>query len=277
MLLRRELPSWLYQVRMGATTVWERWDAIRPDGSIHPGTMTPPAGWPSGRKADMLSFNHYAYGAVVDWVYRHVAGLAPDRRGPGYRHVIVAPRPVEGIDHASAALESPYGRVAVSWQVDGAGSLVLDVELPDRDARTVHPPAAPRSRVTVEGVARDGLVALGPGRRAIDDHGARHRRTPGRSPPAEAPGSETGRRPVGSPPRDSRSGVRAGCRVGRRPPPRNWSGRSMGRAARPTPSVAPHPSCHSRRRRADVAAQQDSRSTWTADALGCVGRKLHPG
>ncbi len=86
MLLREDVPSWLYQVRQGATTVWERWDAIRPDGSIHPGTMsTPPemAERPEGDEPHMLSFNHYAYGAVIDWVYRHVAGLAPDRSPAG--------------------------------------------------------------------------------------------------------------------------------------------------------------------------------------------------
>ena len=95
MLLRRQHPSWLYQVEMGATTVWERWDAIRPDGSIHPGAMATPPGMDDqeGGSGHMLSFNHYAYGAVVDWIYRHLAGIAPDRARPGYRHVVFAPRP----------------------------------------------------------------------------------------------------------------------------------------------------------------------------------------
>ncbi len=84
MLLRRETPSWLYQVDQGATTVWERWDAILPDGSIHPGTMTPARrATTAARTRHMLSFNHYAYGAVIDWVYRHVAGLSPTARCPG--------------------------------------------------------------------------------------------------------------------------------------------------------------------------------------------------
>ena len=84
MLLRQEMPSWLYQVRQGATTVWERWDAIRPDGSIHPGTMTTPpemAERAEGDEPHMLSFNHYAYGAVIDWVYRHVAAWHPTALG----------------------------------------------------------------------------------------------------------------------------------------------------------------------------------------------------
>ena len=98
MLLRHEVPSWLYQVDQGATTVWERWDAIRPDGSIHPGTMTSPPDVPESESGEghMLSFNHYAYGAVVDWVYRHVAG-----RGPRHdesrisRTCVFAPKPVD--------------------------------------------------------------------------------------------------------------------------------------------------------------------------------------
>src|SRR4029079_6285035 len=77
------------QVTRGATTVWERWDAIRPDGSIHPGTMTPIPGESGDDGAHMLSFNHYAYGAVVDWIYRTVAGLTPDITSPGYRRVII--------------------------------------------------------------------------------------------------------------------------------------------------------------------------------------------
>jgi alpha-L-rhamnosidase len=94
MLLREQYPSWLYQVRSGATTVWERWDAIRADGSIHPGIMDPPDGDVDAEGGHMLSFNHYAYGAVVDWMYRYLAGISPDRRDPGYRRVLLAPKPV---------------------------------------------------------------------------------------------------------------------------------------------------------------------------------------
>ena len=69
LLLQTQCPSWLYPVTMGATTIWERWDSLRPDGSVNPGGMT--------------SFNHYALGAVADWLHRRVAGLAP--AAPGYR------------------------------------------------------------------------------------------------------------------------------------------------------------------------------------------------
>ena len=132
MLLRQEMPSWLYQVRMGATTVWERWDAIRPDGSIHPGTMKTPPEMADRKEGEphMLSFNHYAYGAVIDWVYRNVAGLAPDLDRPGYRHVILAPKPVAGLKWAKASVDSPYGLVAIEWRVGDSGHFEAGVDLP---------------------------------------------------------------------------------------------------------------------------------------------------
>ncbi len=122
MVLRREAPSWLYQVDRGATTVWERWDAILPDGSIHGGEMDTD----DGGSAGMLSFNHYAYGAMVDWVYRTVAGLAPDPERPGYRVVHVAPRPADGLDRAAASIDTRLGRLAIDWAVRDD---VLEVEL----------------------------------------------------------------------------------------------------------------------------------------------------
>ena len=100
LLTQQECPSWLYPVTMGATTIWERWDSMLPDGSINPG--------------DMTSFNHYALGAVADWMHRTVAGLAP--AAPGYRTVAVAPRPGGGLSWATAMHDSPYGRHEVRWE-----------------------------------------------------------------------------------------------------------------------------------------------------------------
>lgn len=104
LLLQRECPSWLYPVTMGATTIWERWDSMLPDGTINPGEMT--------------SFNHYALGAVADWMHRELAGLAPIE--PGYSRVRVAPKPIDGIDDASTAYDSVHGTIAVSWHREGA-------------------------------------------------------------------------------------------------------------------------------------------------------------
>lgn len=113
MVLERSCPSWLYTVDMGGTTIWERWDSMLPDGTVNPGEMT--------------SFNHYALGAVADWLHSTVAGLAP--AAAGWRRVRFAPRPGGGLTHASGRHISPYGEVSSEWRVDG-GVLRLTVALP---------------------------------------------------------------------------------------------------------------------------------------------------
>ena len=115
LLLQRECPSWLYPVTMGATTIWERWDSMLPDGTINPGEMT--------------SFNHYALGAVADWMHRTIGGIAPLE--PGYGKVLVAPSPGGGITWARSALGTRHGRISVSWTSDDAGAIQLDLEVPD--------------------------------------------------------------------------------------------------------------------------------------------------
>jgi alpha-L-rhamnosidase len=114
LLTERECPSWLYPVEMGATTVWERWDSMLPDGTINPGQMT--------------SFNHYALGAVADWMHRVVGGIAPAE--PGYASVLVAPRPGGGITSARTSLVSPHGPVVVDWRIDG-DRLHVELEVPE--------------------------------------------------------------------------------------------------------------------------------------------------
>jgi alpha-L-rhamnosidase len=152
MLLRREAPSWLYQVERGATTVWERWDALRPDGSIHPGDMD--------TGDTMLSFNHYAYGAVIDWVYRTVAGIAPVAEHPGYRVVRIAPRPTAGITEVSAEIETALGAVGIDWRLDGA-VLEIEVRVPFGSAAVLDLPLGPASTVLLGGAAAP--ARLGPG------------------------------------------------------------------------------------------------------------------
>ncbi|MER7332885.1 MULTISPECIES: family 78 glycoside hydrolase catalytic domain [unclassified Micromonospora] len=124
LLLQRSCPSWLYMVDMGATTVWERWDSMRPDGSVNTGEMT--------------SFNHYAFGAVADWMHRTVAGLAPG--SPGYGQIVVAPRPGGGLTRAAARHETPYGLASVQWLRDEA-SLTVDVVVPTGATALVDLPA----------------------------------------------------------------------------------------------------------------------------------------
>lgn len=113
LLLEEQCPSWLYQVLQGATTIWERWDAMLPDGTVNSGTMT--------------SFNHYALGAVADWLHRSVAGLAP--AAPGYREVRFAPLPGGGLTHASARHRSPYGEISIAWRLEGE-ELVVETVVP---------------------------------------------------------------------------------------------------------------------------------------------------
>ncbi|UQN09161.1 glycoside hydrolase family 78 protein [Deinococcus sp. QL22] len=123
LLLQQECPSWLYPVTMGATTVWERWDSMLPDGSINPGEMT--------------SFNHYALGAVADWLHRTVAGLAPAE--PGYRRLKIEPRPGGNLTHASARHLTPYGETEVDWRIQD-GQIDLRVVVPPNTSADVTLP-----------------------------------------------------------------------------------------------------------------------------------------
>lgn len=102
LFLSTKCPSWLYQVSMGATTTWERWDSMEPDGSLNPGGMT--------------SFNHYALGSVNNWAYSTIAGISP--MSPGWKTIKVAPRPGGGITHASAKHLTPYGLISIAWNID---------------------------------------------------------------------------------------------------------------------------------------------------------------
>lgn len=125
LLLQTECPSWLYPVTMGATTIWERWDSMFADGSINPGEMT--------------SFNHYAFGAVADWLHRTVAGLAPAE--PGYRRLTIRPIPYSTLTYASARHLTPYGEASVAWRREN-GRFTLDVVVPVGSEATVHLPDA---------------------------------------------------------------------------------------------------------------------------------------
>ena len=130
LLLEEGCPSWLYPVTMGATTVWERWDSMLPDGIINPGEMT--------------SFNHYALGAVADWMHKAIGGIRPLE--PGYGKVLIAPQPGAGIDWARTSLKTPHGEVRVEWTHDG-GAFRLEVTLPDGVAADVVLPDGKRHAV----------------------------------------------------------------------------------------------------------------------------------
>jgi Alpha-L-rhamnosidase N-terminal domain./Bacterial alpha-L-rhamnosidase. len=133
LLLQTDCPSWLYMVAAGGTTVWERWDALRPDGTVNTADLQ--TGSDDG--GGMVSFNHYAAGAVGDWMYRRIAGI--EAVSGGYRTFRVAPKPGGGLTSASGSVRTPYGIVSSSWTLDG-GRFALRVEVPVSTTATVELP-----------------------------------------------------------------------------------------------------------------------------------------
>ncbi len=131
-------PSWLYPVKMGATTIWERWDGIKPDGTF--------------QDEGMNSFNHYAYGAIGEWMVRVVAGLEVDPLRPGYKHILVQPQPGGRLGKVKAKLNTMYGKVKVAWQVTDEGTFVLHAAVPANTTATVRIPRSQVADVTEGGV-----------------------------------------------------------------------------------------------------------------------------
>ncbi|WP_058308450.1 family 78 glycoside hydrolase catalytic domain [Gracilibacillus massiliensis] len=123
LLFQKDYPSWLYQITKGATTIWEHWDGIKEDGSF----------W----STDMNSFNHYAYGAIGDWLYRKVAGLELDEEIPGFKHFTVKPYIGDGLEWAEATLESMYGEIKSGWKKDDTGNMQLEIIVPPNTNATV--------------------------------------------------------------------------------------------------------------------------------------------
>ncbi len=136
LLLQDTYPSWLYPVKMGATTIWERWDGERPDSTFE----TP----------GMNSFNHYAYGAIGDWMYREVVGLDTYEDGVGYKHIKIQPHIGGNFTNASASLKTYYGVASNGWKIDG-DKIEMDVEIPANTKATVFIPASNADAVTESG------------------------------------------------------------------------------------------------------------------------------
>ncbi|MGX5717522.1 family 78 glycoside hydrolase catalytic domain [Arthrobacter sp. MAHUQ-56] len=132
LLLEKDCPSWLYPVTMGATTVWERWDSMLPDGTINPGSMT--------------SFNHYALGSVADWMHQVIGGIRP--AAPGYRRVKLAPRPGDGVHWAKTSVQTQHGRIRFEWLIRPGGTIDVSASIPEGvtaelDIPGVHPREIP--------------------------------------------------------------------------------------------------------------------------------------
>jgi alpha-L-rhamnosidase len=122
LLNRTEYPSWLYPVTRGATTIWERWDGIRPDSTF--------------QDKGMNSFNHYAYGAIGEWLYRVVAGIEIDPAYPGYKHICIQPHPGGGLTEVKAKLECMYGMISSSWTLNN-NKFKLILEIPVNTTTTI--------------------------------------------------------------------------------------------------------------------------------------------
>ena len=138
LLVQEDCPSWLYPVLRGATTVWERWDGLKPDGSLN--------------GVRMNSFNHYALGAVADWLHRTVGGLAP--AAPGYRRIRIAPVPGGGLSWASSRHRTPYGLAESSWRIDDGSLEVTALVPPNTTAEVVLPGVAASREPLVVGSGR---------------------------------------------------------------------------------------------------------------------------
>lgn len=138
LLLQDTYPSWLYPVKMGATTIWERWDGEKPDSTFE----TP----------GMNSFNHYSYGAIGNWMYRKMVGLDTYEDGAGYKHIKIQPHIGGDFTSASASLKTYYGTVSNSWKIND-NEISMDIEIPANTTATVYVPALKADAIMEDGKA----------------------------------------------------------------------------------------------------------------------------
>lgn len=140
LLLQHECPSWLYSVDQGATTIWERWNSYTRDGGF-------------SKNIEMNSFNHYAYGAVGEWMYRHMAGIAPDWETPGFKHILLKPDfdSESRITNVNAVFGSNYGPVTVRWRTSEGGGYLYNVTVPANTTATLTLPSPPEGKGLFEG------------------------------------------------------------------------------------------------------------------------------
>ena len=147
LLLQKSCPSWIYPISKGATTIWERWDSVRPNGDIIKG---------------MNSFNHYSLGAIGDWLYRSAVGIREEE--PGYKSIIIRPHTGGDFENMEAKTETPYGDVAAAWKAEKNVLTHLDVEIPFNTSAKIYVPAASADNVVCSDAAvkavgaKDGWV-----------------------------------------------------------------------------------------------------------------------
>jgi len=132
LLLNESYPSWGYMVKKGATTWWERWNGDTGDPAMN-------------------SYNHYAFGSVMAWVYRRVAGIDTVGSGAGFHELVIRPHADERLGHVRAEYDSAYGTVTTEWTRSADGGLVLDVQVPANTSAKVYLPGKASSSVTLDG------------------------------------------------------------------------------------------------------------------------------
>lgn len=135
LLLQKTVPSWIYPISMGATTIWERWDSMKPDGSIPNNGMN--------------SFNHYSYGAIGDWLYREAVGLQETEAG--FKNIRIKPHTGGGFTRMAAEEMTPYGRLAAEWYAENDRLKSLKVAVPVNTKAVVYVPATSLEAVTEGG------------------------------------------------------------------------------------------------------------------------------
>lgn len=127
LLMEKEFPSWLYEVLMGATTIWERWNSLLPDGTV------------SG--TEMNSMNHYAYGSIVEWMYRYMIGIQPVEEKPGFKRAVIAPKPDYRLAWAEGKLHTASGMYCAKWHLEEQ-KITIYITVPfDCEAEVILPDA----------------------------------------------------------------------------------------------------------------------------------------
>ena len=135
LLFNETYPSWFYSINQGATTIWERWNSYSKEEGFNPMKMN--------------SLNHYAYGAIGEWMYERIAGIAPLE--PGYKKISIAPQPNAPLNSASATYDTPYGKVSSSWKIEN-GMFNLEITVPTNTTAIVIIPANTESELMLNGV-----------------------------------------------------------------------------------------------------------------------------
>ncbi len=142
-VLNEEYPSWIYSIKQGATTMWERWNGFSHENGFGNPTMN--------------SFNHYAYGAVGEWLYRYVGGIWFDEENVGYKNIIFEPKPTARINSAKASYETPYGLAKSEWSVKN-GKMKWSLVIPANATGTIKLPTTDLSSATINGKPAKSLV-----------------------------------------------------------------------------------------------------------------------